>query len=294
MNAPSIADVPAPWRALVQEVPPASRWTEIAESSRGSPARSAYEVAAPAQALIANLDDRAALEDCIDVMALPAGVRVLDAACGPGVSSALLAGRGHKVVAVDRDQRTAALACEVGAEQGVSVIAADLSEPLPFGSAEFDAAVLGDCWDTRFMPELTRVVRTGGSIWVRLSNILAPIGTGEDLAWEARSWSALNAGYRRAFGPDSARFLSTLPAEGFDTAGTVLRQSTGRPVALTGLRRALDFVLWESRFLQDELDPGEWRRVLEDWDPASASPWWSRDHPLTVRAFTLWRHTVRR
>ena len=28
MNAPSIADVPAPWRALVQEVPPASRWTE--------------------------------------------------------------------------------------------------------------------------------------------------------------------------------------------------------------------------------------------------------------------------
>lgn len=69
-----------------------------------------------------------------------AGRRVLDAGCGPGLYSEELLARGADLVAIDASAEMVKLA-EKRIGSRAQVMRADLNEPLPFASAEFDLIV---------------------------------------------------------------------------------------------------------------------------------------------------------
>jgi SAM-dependent methyltransferase len=99
---------------------------------------------------------------------LPAGLRVLDAACGTGRHAAFLAAHGHEVIGVDSSPEMLALAR--AKVPSARFEAGDL-ERLPLPDASVDAAVcalaLSHAPDIRpGVAELGRVVRPGGSVIV--------------------------------------------------------------------------------------------------------------------------------
>jgi SAM-dependent methyltransferase len=97
---------------------------------------------------------------------------VLDAACGTGFGSAILAGGGARVVGIDRDGPAVAIARRraPGARFEVAPI-----PPLPFGDAGFDGAVSFETLehiadDAGFLSELHRVLRPGGRLLLSTPN----------------------------------------------------------------------------------------------------------------------------
>jgi SAM-dependent methyltransferase len=88
------------------------------------------------------------------------GGRVLDVACGSGRHTRFFAGRGHPVLAVDRDATAVA---RLAGTSGVETRIADLeSAPWPFGHAEFDAVVVANYLSRPLFPHLCGALRTGG------------------------------------------------------------------------------------------------------------------------------------
>jgi len=112
----------------------------------------------------------AELFDLLRAAGVAPDARVLDVGAGTGLASAPLARAGARVTAVDPSPAMLALA-------RTRLPGADLvngrAESLRFSAGAFDAAVSGDafhCFEqTAAMAELTRVVRTGGTlaIWWR-------------------------------------------------------------------------------------------------------------------------------
>jgi SAM-dependent methyltransferase len=83
---------------------------------------------------------------------------VLDLACGGGRHVRCLAGRGHRVTAVDRNSDALAL-CEGAAER----IEADLEgAPWPLQARRFDAVVVTNYLWRALMPQITASVAPGG------------------------------------------------------------------------------------------------------------------------------------
>lgn len=126
---------------------------------------------------------------------LVAGSRVLDAACGAGWGTALLARDADKAVGVDHSPAALADARERHGElvELVELVEGDL-RALPFGEAEFDHVV---CFEAlahvadpgQVLDELHRVLRRGGLLLVSAPNCgvypegnplhLCEIGSGE-------------------------------------------------------------------------------------------------------------------
>lgn len=89
---------------------------------------------------------------------VPAGGTVLDVAAGAGRHARWFAGRGHPVVAVDRD--TSGLA-DVPPE--VEVVTADLEAgPWPFAGRRFAAVVVTNYLHRPLLPQLVAAVAPGG------------------------------------------------------------------------------------------------------------------------------------
>jgi SAM-dependent methyltransferase len=105
---------------------------------------------------------------CLDLLGDVAGRRVLDAACGPGLYAAELAGRGAEVVGFDQSPRMIELCRErvPGAEFRVH----DLADPigwLPDASVDLALCALAiEYVDDRVaaLRELRRVLQTGGAL----------------------------------------------------------------------------------------------------------------------------------
>jgi SAM-dependent methyltransferase len=97
-----------------------------------------------------------------------AGRNILDAGCAAGALSAALRERGAQITAFDASQAMVALAQKrLGPD--TRVLQADLAEPLPFGTGEFDDVVSSlvlhylEVWSGP-LSELHRVLKPGGRL----------------------------------------------------------------------------------------------------------------------------------
>lgn len=125
---------------------------------------SVYDVHARDSAYNAHYDRPAVLELVGEI----AGRRVLDAGCGPGLYAEELAARGADVVAMDGSAAMVELARKRLGVQA-EVIRADLGDPLPFATSEFDlivcALVISHLDDREAcLREFFRVLRAGGHV----------------------------------------------------------------------------------------------------------------------------------
>ena len=106
------------------------------------------------------------------------GSLILDLGCGNGLSSAMLARRGHRVVGVD----ISPLFLRDGlrwAGPGLTLLASD-AEQLPFKDDSFDLVCSNELVEhltdvERALSEMARVVRPGGRIIISAPNLCSPI-----------------------------------------------------------------------------------------------------------------------
>jgi SAM-dependent methyltransferase len=90
------------------------------------------------------------------------GARVLDVACGRGRHSRWFAGRGCRVVAVDRD---AAALDDLAGVAGVTPVSADLeARPWPFEGEKFDAIIVTNYLHRSLFPHLLRALADDGAL----------------------------------------------------------------------------------------------------------------------------------
>ena len=88
------------------------------------------------------------------------GSRVLDVACGGGRHARLLAARGCKVTALDRDPASAQA---LAGDPNIEFIAADLEAGAwPLGDAQFDAIVVTNYLHRPLFPALMNALAPGG------------------------------------------------------------------------------------------------------------------------------------
>jgi cyclopropane fatty-acyl-phospholipid synthase-like methyltransferase len=123
-----------------------------------------------------------------EAIPLAPGMRLLDLGCGRALSSIWLAReRGVSVWAVDRDvppTENLEAARRAGCEDMVFPLRADARD-LPFADEYFDAAIAIDSYlyfgtDDRFLPYLSRFVRTGGHIGIADIGFAREVGSADE------------------------------------------------------------------------------------------------------------------
>ena len=94
---------------------------------------------------------------------IPAGGTVLDLAAGAGRHTRFLVGRGHPVVAVDRDVTGLA---DLQDNPAVTILAADLEQdrPWPLGDRRFAGVVATNYLHRPLLPVLVAAVAPGGCL----------------------------------------------------------------------------------------------------------------------------------
>jgi ubiquinone/menaquinone biosynthesis C-methylase UbiE len=139
-----------------------------------------------------------------------ASKNVLEAGCGPGVISPLLAAKGSVTHGVDLSCEQLRLAAEN--DPRTVYVQGDL-EALPYKDAAFDAVVLLGVFEYLERPaavlaELRRVTRKGGILVVSLPNALGPVRI-----WTQYAYIPLSTAFKRMRGrsvPSYSRRLYTL------------------------------------------------------------------------------------
>jgi SAM-dependent methyltransferase len=106
----------------------------------------------------------------LDWLIPPGAQAILDLAAGTGVVTRELIGRAARVVAVEPDERMRAV---LAASSPEAEVLAGRGEDIPLPAASVDAVVISAAWHWldpgRAVPEITRVLRPGGTlgvIWV--------------------------------------------------------------------------------------------------------------------------------
>lgn len=180
----------------------------------------------------AHYDRPAMLELCGDVD----GLRVLDAACGPGLYAEELLARGADVVAFDASAPMVGLTRDRLGDR-LEVLQLDLARPLPFADGQFDlvlcALAIHYVEDrAAALAELCRVMRKDGALvlstqhptqdWLRKGGSYFDVAVERDVwrpdsgGWEVSYWreplsSLTDAAYRAGFLIE--RIVEPLPAE---------------------------------------------------------------------------------
>ncbi|MEZ4680640.1 MAG: methyltransferase domain-containing protein [Caldilineaceae bacterium] len=111
----------------------------------------------------------------LDVVGDVAGLTVLDAGCGEGVVSRLLAERGATVTGIDVAPRFIELAQERDTSGTITYLCRNLSQPLPAYQGQFDRIVsnlvLNDVPDYQgFIGTLATLLKPGGRIVLSMNN----------------------------------------------------------------------------------------------------------------------------
>ena len=94
---------------------------------------------------------------------IPAGGPVLDLAAGGGRHTRFLLGRGHAVIAVDRDVTGLA---DLGANPALTILAGDLEDgrPWPLGDRRFAGVVVTNYLHRPLLPAIVSAVAPGGCL----------------------------------------------------------------------------------------------------------------------------------
>jgi SAM-dependent methyltransferase len=138
------------------------------------------------------------VEFALEALALPAGARVLDVACGHGRHTLELARRGFRVTGVDLSEPSLALAREAAADEDLDVelVHADMRE-IPFRE-EFDAAVNlftsfgyleSEQEDERALAAIARGLKPGGALLLETINAAVLLRL-----YRTEAWSELDDG----------------------------------------------------------------------------------------------------
>lgn len=128
---------------------------------------------APAGAFHFNLE--VIISRLLEVAGSPAGLTILDAGCGEGIVSRLLAAEAAHVTGIDVSPRLIAYAQERDQTQAIRYEVADLSRPLPQYAGSFDMVVsnmvLNDVPDYRgFIATIGSVLKPGGRLVLSMNN----------------------------------------------------------------------------------------------------------------------------
>jgi SAM-dependent methyltransferase len=105
--------------------------------------------------------------EALDWLVPPGARAVLDLAAGTGLVTRGLIGRAERVVAVEPDARMRAV---LAARCPQAEVLDGRGEDIPLPDASVDAVVISAAWHwldpARAVPEITRVLRTGGTLGV--------------------------------------------------------------------------------------------------------------------------------
>src|SRR5262245_57991793 len=105
----------------------------------------------------------------LDVVGAVSGLTVLDAGCGQGYLSRILAQRGANVTGIDISPRLVEIGRAKDPDGSIPYQVADLSQPLPEYQAHFDLVVsyfvLNDVYDYQgFLATLSAALKPGGRL----------------------------------------------------------------------------------------------------------------------------------
>jgi ubiquinone/menaquinone biosynthesis C-methylase UbiE len=160
----------------------------------------------------AHYDRPAVLDLCGEVR----GLRVLDAACGPGLYTEEFVDRGAEVVGFDASTRMVELARRRVAGRA-EVFEHTLDEPLPLADASFDLVVCALAIHyandrAATLREFRRVVRPGGAVIVStqhpMSDWLRKGGSYFDVVLETERWESMGPDWEVSFWREPLSSLS--------------------------------------------------------------------------------------
>lgn len=292
--------IPTAWRGAFKHVvapdeivPLAARGTRAPEWQRRC------DLAYPDNVGLSALAQQPELRAAIIEAGIAPGMRVLDAACGPGVISRfLLAAGAGDVVGLDTSPAMLA-AAEVGPppvpDRRLDFLLGDIAAPLPFPDDHFDAIWSGDCWVPAAFPEFRRALRPGGRIIVKLSGLAPDLTYAFDRAFDARMSAALARGYQEALGGrygdrDGRSYYGRVRGAGSWrqlTVRTVVVERVAPVPAIFELALGQGFSLWQGAFLRDQVAPEDWGCLARLHDPASPEYLLRRGDGHFIRTLTI-------
>lgn len=272
--------------ADAQVVATAARGTATAEFERGWPVT-------PDILVLRGLAHEAELRGGLVEAGLARCERILDAGCGPGMISRLLAEiGGADVVAVDKQPALLDFARTLPrpARGSATFRHVDIAGGAPFADASFDAVFVGDMWLPGMLAELRRVTRPGGLIVLKLCAMLPTLTYAWDRALDLRTQLALVESSRRCFGVDAhadgvwrTRVASMGPWQSVRAFSVLIERFNPVPAAFEELERQL-FATSSGPLIRDAVDDDEWAKLAPLWDRASQAYVFSRPDGHFVRS----------
>jgi SAM-dependent methyltransferase len=295
------------WRSLPNLLPPERIVAHAALGTKHPDWETSRAASYPDRLVLAALSMEHELRAGMARAGIGAGMRVLDAACGPGTVSRLLLEQGAAaVVGIDLDPAMVAMARQMpvpdGREQRLTFQEADVTQPLPFADASFDAVWFGDVGFFEAVPELVRVLRPGGRLVVKSTGLAFGRTYAWDRSFESRIIAAQQAGTDAVYWPGRCNPGSDRGSEvGLfgrlrDAASwqsfAMWTDVVERFAPLTPLEEQSylqSFGLFSGAFIKDTADPADWAALARLYDPAAPEYLFRRPdgHFLTTLTFAV-------
>jgi SAM-dependent methyltransferase len=203
---------------------------------------------------------------------------ILDAGCGPGMITRLLAEVADAdVVGIDMEAELLEFAESLPPPSRGRVVfeQGDVLTGLRMDDGQFDAVFVGDMWLPGMLAELRRVTRPGGLIVVKFSGVLPTLTYTWDRAFDLRMQQALLEGSRRCFGDaDYSDGTFSQRAELADAGdwqsqrafSVLIERFAPVPAVFEEVERQI-FGRYAGPLINDVAHEDDWARLASFWDP---------------------------